>query len=114
MEEEKNNKIGTEKARKIFRGFDSSHLQVQVIDNKKDVCDLARQLSDTENISFQMDTTDDAAVDAKIIGIAICTETTRAWYIDIPEAGKERDTILQAAATLFSNDRIGKTGLFCP
>ena len=93
----------------ILRGFDSSYLQVQVIDNKKDVCDLARQLSDTENISFQMDTTDDAAVDAKIIGIAICTETTRAWYIDIPEAGIERDTILQAAATLFSNDRIGKT-----
>ncbi len=93
----------------ILRGFNSSDLQVKIIDNEKDICDLTRLLADTENISFWMDTTDDAAVDAKITGIAICADANQAWYIDVTESGPDRDSILRAVAPLFSNDRIGKT-----
>lgn len=96
----------------ILREFNSRDLSIQIIDNAEDTLKLAVELQGAENISFCTDTTENAAIDAKITGIAICTDKTndakQAWYMDIPETGTMRDSMLQAIAPLFANQGIRK------
>ena len=82
----------------------------EIVDNKELRAEIIAKIFVEKKVSIIFSTTSQNAIDAKIIGLALLTQKSKAWYIPIEQTELFNEDIIQEFKNLFEDEQIEKIG----
>jgi len=95
----------------VYAPTNNLNIEVKIIDTKKKLADLAKELNKAKVISFDTETTSTEEMKAEIVGISLAIKDGEGYYIPIGHnSGKNLplDEVISALKEPLTNPKIGK------
>ena len=95
----------------VYAPTNNLNIEVKIIDTKKKLADLAKELNKAQVISFDTETTSTEEMKAEIVGISLAIKDGEGYYIPIGHnSGKNLplDEVISALKEPLTNPKIGK------
>ncbi len=93
-----------------YKTFNQNEVDYQLIETDTDIKKLIMQLESSNSFCFDTETTGLDVLDDEIVGLAICNEELKAWYIPFSDDQKKTRSILERFKNIFNNSTILKIG----
>ncbi len=99
-----------EQKKPTLEGLKSTPHEYQLIDNEADMRKICENFSSAKIFVLDTETTSTDPIDAELVGLSLCVEEGKAFYVPVPEDKVEAQKIVDIFRPLFESTTIMKVG----
>ena len=99
-----------EQKKSTLEGLKSTPHEYQLIDNEADMRKICENFSSAKTFVLDTETTSTDPIEAELVGLSLCAEEGKAFYVPVPEDKVEAQKIVDIFRPLFESTTIMKVG----